>query len=63
MRGQGDSATVNMKVFTHGMTTVGFPNDIGGECADGVDGNVVGRERGETCHRSQRSLKDDRDGR
>lgn len=31
-----------MLMFTHGMSAVGFRNDIGGESADCVDGNVVG---------------------
>ena len=46
-------------MFTHGMSTVGFSDDIGGEGADGVDGNVVSRQGGETGHRLQRFLEDD----
>ena len=33
----------NIPVFTHWMSAVSLRDDIGGECADGVDGNVVGR--------------------
>jgi hypothetical protein len=40
-------------VFTHGVSAVCLPNDIGGECADGVDSNVVSWQRRETGHVSQ----------
>jgi len=41
------------------MSAVGFCDDIGGEGADGVDGEVINRQGGEVGHRSQRSLGDD----
>lgn len=39
------------------MPTIGLSDDIDGEGADGVDGEVVSRQGGETGHRSQRSLE------
>jgi len=41
------------------MSAIGLSDDIGGEGADGVDGEVVNRQGGETSHRSQQSLEDD----
>lgn len=41
------------------MSAVGLRDDIGGECADGVNGDLVGRQWGEAGHRSQRFLEDD----
>lgn len=41
------------------MSAVGLSDDIGGEGADGVDGEIVSRQGGETGHRSQLSLEDD----
>lgn len=49
-------------MFTHGMPAVRLPDDIGGEGSDGVDGDVVGRQRGKTSHRSRLSLQDDEEG-
>ena len=46
-------------MFTYGMSAIGLSDDIDGEGADGVNGEVVGRKGGETGHRSQRSLGDD----
>jgi len=44
------------------MSAVRLPDDIGGEGSDGVDGDVVGRQRRETGHRSQLLLEDDGEG-
>jgi len=41
------------------MSAIGLSDDIGGECADGVNGEVVSGQGGETGHRSQKSLEDD----
>ena len=49
-------------MFTHGMSAVGLSDDIGGEGADGVDGELVIRQGRETGHRSRLSLKDDGEG-
>lgn len=49
-------------MFTHGMSTVSLADDIGGKGTDGIYGEVVGRQGGETGHRSQKSLEDGGEG-
>jgi hypothetical protein len=44
------------------MAAISLSDDIGCEGADGVDGEFVSRQGGETSHRLQRSLEDDEGG-
>ena len=55
-RERGRGVEQGVSVFTYGMSAVRLPDDIGGEGSDGVDGDVVGRQRGKPSHRSQLSL-------